>query len=121
MQRKIVAVFAAGIVGALLNNAFVAALMEIADAGASDAALALMLKPGRYAVAVAVAATLPFAARLAGPRAWAVSLIVLTVVPSLLTLLWFNPAAPWIWVLAANLVYATAATGVYAMLVRRGS
>lgn len=120
MRRKILAVVLAGIVGALVNNAFVAVLMELGGLGA-EAALELATKPGRYAVAIAVAAVLPFAARLSGPRAWAVSLVVLTVVPSLLTLFWFNPSAPMIWVLAANLVYATAATGVFAMLVRRGS
>lgn len=120
MNRKIVAVVVAGVVGALLNNLFVGVLMELFE-GDATAALALALKPGRYAIAIAVAAVLPFAARLSGPRAWAVSLVVLTVVPSLLTLFWFNPSAPWIWVLAASLVYATAATGIYAMLVRRGS
>jgi len=119
MRRIIVAVVVAGVVGALLNNAFVAVLMELGDLGAA-AAVDLLFKPGRYLIAIAVAAVLPFAARLEGPRAWVVSLLVLTVVPSLLTLLWFNPGAPEIWVLAANLVYATAATGVYAMLVRRG-
>jgi hypothetical protein len=119
MARKIVAVILAGLVGALVNTAFVAVLMELEGLGAA-AALELALKPGRYAVAIAVAAVLPFAARLSGPRAWAASLLALTLAPSLLTLLWLRPDAPAVWVLAANLVYAAAATGTYALLVRRG-
>lgn len=116
--RNVVAVIVAGLVGLVVNAAFIGGLMEVQGLG-FEGALELALKPGRYAVAILAAAALPFAARLSGAKAWAVALVALTAAPTLLTLLVLNPAAPWIWVVAANLVYAGAATATYALIARR--
>ena len=118
MTRKALGVVAAGVVGAVVCNVFVAALMQVEGLGL-DAAVELMLRPGRYAVAIAVAALLPLLARLPGPQAWAAALVLLTAIPVLLTKFVFTPDAPIIWVVAANLVYAAAATATYALVARR--
>jgi hypothetical protein len=118
--RTVVAVVVAGLVGAVANTAFVAVLMQVSGLG-FDAALELAQKPGRYAIAVAVAALLPLLARLPGPQAWAAALVLLTAIPSLLAKLVFSPDAPVVWVIAANLVYAAAATATYALAARRRS
>lgn len=118
MMRQAVAVVLGGVVGALVNNAFVGLLMEASGLGL-EAAVELALRPGRYVVAIAVAALLPFVARLPGLKAWALALVLLTAIPSLLAKYVFTPDAPWIWLLAANLVYAGAATATYALAAPR--
>ena len=116
--RQIVAFVVAGLVGAIANTAFVAVLARASGLGL-DAAIELAQRPGRYAIAIAVAALLPLVARLPGPSAWALALLLLTAIPTLLAKLVFTPAAPTIWVIAANLVYAAAATATYALIARR--
>jgi hypothetical protein len=116
--RKALAVLIAGLVGAVANNAFVAVIMQVSGLGL-EPAVALALRPGRYAVAIAVAALLPLLARLPGPQAWAAALLLLTAIPTLLGKLVFTPDAPLIWLVAANLVYAGAATATYALIARR--
>ena len=117
--RTVAAVVAAGLVGALANTAFVAVVMQVAGLG-YEGALELAARPGRYGVAIAVAALLPLLARLPGPLAWAAALVLLTAIPSLLARFVFGSAAPVVWVLAANLVYAAFATATYALIARRG-
>ena len=116
--RRIVAVVVAGLVGAVANTAFVAVLAQASGLGL-EAAIELAQRPGRYAIAIAVAALLPLLARLPGPTAWALALLLLTAIPTVLAKFVFTPAAPTIWVIAANLVYAGAATATYALIARR--
>jgi hypothetical protein len=116
--RTVAAVVVAGLIGAVANNVFVAVIMQVSGLGL-DLALQLAQRPGRYAIAIAVAALLPLLARLSGPLAWAAALVLLTVIPPLLAKLVFTPDAPLIWALAANLVYAGAAVATYALIARR--
>jgi hypothetical protein len=116
--RTVAAVVVAGLIGAVANNVFVAVIMQVSGLGL-DLALQLAQRPGRYAIAIAVAALLPLLARLSGPLAWAAALVLLTVIPTLLAKLVFTPDAPLIWALAANLVYAGAAVATYALIARR--
>jgi hypothetical protein len=116
--RAAAAVVIAGLLGAVANNLFVAVIMQMSGLGL-DLAIELAQRPGRYVVAMAVAALLPFLARLPGPQAWAAALLLLTAIPSLLAKLIFTPDAPLVWLVAANLVYAGAATAAYALIARR--
>ena len=62
------------------------------------------------------AAKLPFHLKLIyglGDHSVNVALVSLTVIPSLLAKTVFGAGAPWLIVLAVNLVYAVAATGVW--------
>ena len=116
--RTVAAVIAAGLVGAVANNAFVAVIMQVSGLGI-EPAIELAQRPGRYAIAIAVAALLPLLARLPGAKAWAAALVLLTAIPTLLAKLVFTPDAPLVWLIAANLVYAGAATAAYALIARR--
>jgi len=106
-QRTVVAVVLAGIAGTLINTLAIAAVL-----GADK--LALALAPGRYGVAIAVAALIPAALALIERRAaLVVAGLLLTVIPSLLAKLVFGSGAPWGLVFALNAVYAVAAIVVY--------
>ena len=102
-----VAVIIGGAIGTV-TNAIAASLIISPDK------LGLALVPGRYAVAIAVTASIPFIFRVTS-RLWAVvlSLAVLTVVPSLLAKLVFGSTATWVLVLGLNAVFAIAAFAGY--------
>ena len=116
--RTVAAVVVAGLIGAVANIAFVAVIMQVSGLG-HEPAVELARQPWRYAVAVVVAALLPLLALLPGLRAWAAALVLLTAIPTLLAKLVFTPDAPLVWLIAANLVYAGAATAAYALIARR--
>jgi hypothetical protein len=103
----VMAVVLAGVAGTIAN-AIAAGIVII------PSAIRLALVPGRYAVAVAVAALLPFIFRLARPSTGTLlGLVALTALPSLLAKLVFNAHAPWPIVGLLNAVYALAALIVY--------
>ena len=103
----IFAVIAAGIGGTIANAAAAAVII-----GPHKFALALV--PGRYLVAIACAAMLPFIYNaLKSSQAYPFALIALTAVPSLLAKGVLGAAAPWTMVLSLNAVYALAAIAVY--------
>ena len=105
--REIIAVVMAGVVGNVVN-AVAAALLIRPDL------IDFALVPGRYIVAILVAALIPlFIALIGGMPALVLSFIALTVVPSLLAKLVFGSAAPWILVLVLNAIYAIAAMATY--------
>ena len=109
----IIAVVLAGVAGTIVNA--IAAAIVI-----SPAAIKLALVPGRYAVAIVVAGTLPFIFSMAQqPIISVLGLVVLTVVPSILAKLVFSAPAPWSIVLLLNAVYALAALAVYAFMASR--
>lgn len=106
------AVIAAGVAGTLLN-ALAAALFV------DGTRIGLALVPGRYAVAILVALTLPLAFRLGDRRmAIGVSLLVLTLAPSLIAKLVLGAGAAWTTVIGLNAVYAVAALSVYLLVAR---
>jgi hypothetical protein len=103
----IIPVVLAGVAGTVVNA--VAAAIVV-----SPTAIRLALLPGRYAVAIVVAGTLPFIFSMAPqPISSVLGLIVLTVVPSILAKLVFSAPAPWSIVLMLNAVYAIVALAVY--------
>lgn len=108
--KHILAVVIAGIVGTLLN-AFAASIVISPDK------IGFALVPGRYAVAIAVAALLPFVyAACKGKISWPLAMALLTVIPSLIAKLVFGAGAPWTLVLSLNAVYALGATIAYALV-----
>lgn len=110
--RIALAVVAAGVVGTIAN-AVARALIVGADQ------LSLLLVPGRYGVAIAVCAALPFLDRyLRRGWFWIVAAAVLAITPSLLAKFVFGAQAGWPTVLAYNLVYALAAIVTYRALAR---
>ena len=110
MLREAIAVVVAGIVGTIANGLAIALLV-------APERIDLLLVPGRYAVAILVAASLPLLfRRLTGAAPWAASLVVLTLVPSLLAKLVFGAGAPWHLVLALNAVYALAAVTSFVLV-----
>ena len=107
MLREAVAVVTAGIAGTVANGIAVALVV-------APARIDLLLVPGRYGVAILVAAALPFLFRwLNGAAAWIAAVATLTVVPSLLAKLVFGAGAPWALVLGLNAVYAVAAIATH--------
>ena len=113
VARIILAVVVAGIVGTIANSIIVAALTP-------NAFLPLAVSPGRNAVAIAVAALLPVIyAGMSGIAAAGVALAALTVIPSILAKLVFGVAAPWLFVLGVNAVYAVAAWATWLAIARR--
>ena len=111
LTRKVLAIVAAGISGTLVNSATAAAVLG------AEKFLPFALSPGRHGVAVAVATLIPVAfSMLDGAAALALAAGLLTVVPSLLAKLVFGSGAPWLLVLALNLVFAVAAILVYRMI-----
>ena len=115
MVRIVVAVIAAGVVGTVANSVVVAALTP-------NAFIALATRPGRNAVAIAVAALLPVIyARASGATAAIIALVALTIIPSLLAKLVFGIGAPWPFVIGVNAVYAVAAWATYLVIAPRGA
>jgi len=113
--RIALSIILAGIVGTIANSVVVAALTDIPF-------VTLALSPGRNAVAIAVAVLLPLIyVGLSGVGAAVLSIVALTVIPSLLAKLVFGIGAPWPFVLGVNAVYAIAAWGTYLALGRPGT
>lgn len=112
MGREIAAVILAGIAGTLVN-ALAAGLVVSADI------VHLVSVPGRYGVAIVVAALLPALWRAMG-RAGAVvaGLVLLAVIPSLLAKLVFGAGLAWGLVLLLNLFYAGGAVVTYVLVAR---
>ncbi len=109
MLKEAAAVVIAGIAGTIANGVAVALIV-------APARIDLLLVPGRYGVAILVAAALPFLFRwLSGGATWISALLVLTVAPSLLAKLVFGAGAPWSLVLGLNAVYAVAAIATYGL------
>lgn len=108
--RTAFAVVLAGVVGTLANA--LAAVVFV-----NPALWLLALAPGRYAVAILLAAGVPTIYCLV-PGAWgaALALGLLTVAPSLLNKLVFGGLAAWPVVLALNFVYALTALVVYRLV-----
>ena len=101
------AVVAAGVAGTLANAVAAALIVD-------GALIRFTLVPGRYAVAILVAAALPIVFRRFDRQfATAIGLVLLTVAPSLLAKLAFGAGAPWPTVLGLNAVYALAAVAVF--------
>ncbi len=112
MIRLALFVILAGIAGTLAN-AFAASVVV------APGKLAMMYDPGRYGVAIAVAALIPVIYKLvSGKVGFIFAVIILTIVPSLLAKLYFGAGAPWDLVLRLNLVYAAVATALYSILSR---
>jgi hypothetical protein len=110
--RQIIATVVAGVVGNVVN-AVAASILVNPDL------IHFALVPGRYLVAILVAALIPlFMALVGGTPALVLSFVGLTVVPSLLAKLVFGSAAPWILVLVLNAIYAIAAMVTYKAIVR---
>lgn len=110
--REIVATVMAGVVGNVVN-AVAAAIMVNPDL------IHFALVPGRYLVAILVAALIPLSMVLVGGMpALLLSFVGLTVIPSLLAKLVFGSAAPWILVLVLNAIYALAAMATYKAIAR---
>ncbi len=112
--RTAIAVIVAGIVGTLANSVAVVIAIPGIDL------LELLAVPGRYLVAIAVCALLPFIyAQMSGTNAAVVSIAALTIIPSVLAKLVFGVGAPWIMVLFLNLIFAVVAWIVYCWLANR--
>jgi len=106
----IIPIVLAGAAGTVVN-AIAAAIVV------SPANIKLALVPGRYAVAIAVAGTLPFIFAMAQqPISSMLAFVVLTVVPSILSKLVFAAPRPWTIVLLINAVYALTALAVYGLV-----
>ena len=105
--RTALAVVLAGGAGTLANA--LAAVVFV-----NPALWPLALAPGRYAIAVLLAAVVPAIYRLV-PSAWgaALALGLLTVAPSLLNKLVFGGVAAWPVLLALNFVFALAVLVAY--------
>ena len=110
--RKIIATVLAGVVGNVVN-AVAASIMVKPDL------IYFALVPGRYLVAIIVAALIPLLMALVGGMpALLLSFVGLMIVPSLLAKLVFGSAAPWILVLVLNAIYAIAAMATYKAIAR---
>jgi hypothetical protein len=95
-------------VTATIVNAMAAAIII------APSRIRLALVPGRYAVAIAVAALLPFVFRSQRLSIGIVlGLSTLTIIPSLFAKLVFNVPTPWLIVTLLNAVYALTALIVY--------
>jgi hypothetical protein len=102
----------AGTGGALINVAGAVLLL-----GTDKIMLALM--PGRYAVAIALAAVLPVLFHhLKGAAFWLAGLVLLTLGASLLAKLVFGAEAPWHLVLTLNAIYAAGTVFLFLGLTR---
>ncbi len=112
MIRTILFILLAAIAGTLAN-AFAASI------AIAPGKLAMMYVPGRYGVAIAVAILIPLIYQMvSGKAGFIVSVIALTVIPSLLAKLYFVAGAPWSLVLSLNLVFAAVTTAIYTILSR---
>ena len=111
--KILIAVVIAGIAGTIANA--LAASVAIAPVKIN-----FLYVPGRYLVAIAVAALLPLLyTRIGGMAGWATSIIALTLIPSLVAKLALGAAAPWGLVLALNAIYALTAIAIYRAIVGR--
>lgn len=111
--RLTLAVIAAGIAGTIANA--VAAALAI-----GPDMLNFIYVPGRYLVAIAVAALLPLLyTSIGGLIGWALSFIALTVIPSAILILYLGKAVPWSLALALNAVYALTAIAIYRAIMGR--
>lgn len=114
-QRQIIAVVAAGVLAAVIDNAAAAFLFGLDFA-------ALSQTYGRYAVAVGLAALLPFLGRAApDPAAFVLSVAVLAVAAATLAKLAFGYGAAWSTVLILTTVYGLAATILYRLIAGRAA
>jgi len=110
--RVIVATVLAGVVGNVVNAVAASILVN-------PKLIDFAFMPGRYLVAILVAALIPlFMALVGGMPALLLSFVALMVVPSLLAKLVFGSAAPWILVLVLNAIYAIAAMVTYKAIAR---
>ncbi len=107
IARQLLAVVAAGVAGTLANALAAAVFVN-------PALWVLVQAPGRYAIAVLLALSLPLTYRFL-PGAWGalLALVFLTLAPSLLNKFVFGGLAAWHVVLALNFVYALAALIAY--------
>ena len=111
--KIVIAVIVAGIIGTIANA--IAASIAIAPDKIN-----FLYVPNRYLVAVAVAALLPLLyTYIGGLGGWALSLIALTLTPSLIAKLALGAAAPWGLVLALNAIYGLTAIAIYRAIVGR--
>jgi hypothetical protein len=110
--RALIALVLAGVAGTVLNAAAIALFIALD-------LWTLALVPGRYAVAIALCLALPLLASQVS-RLWfaIIGAVWLTVAASVLAKLVFGAGAPWLTVLALNLVYAVGALVVYALIAR---
>ena len=105
--REVAAVLLAAIIGTAINALAVALVVSFDR-------LALAYDPGRYGVALLLCLTLPVFARAVSARVfYPTGIAVLTIGASLLAKLVFAAPAPWIMVIAFNLVFAVAAVLTY--------
>ncbi|WP_386680637.1 hypothetical protein [Loktanella sp. R86503] len=105
------------IIAAILGTTFNAIAVNIM---AGEEVMPLITSLGRNLVAIIVALLLiPTFARGGNLAAWAIALIALTVIPSLLAKFAFGAAAPWQFVLTVNFIYAFVATLIYAVSYRK--
>ena len=111
--KMAIAVIIAGISGTIANA--IAASFAIAPDKIN-----FLYVPNRYLIAIAIAALLPIFYLFSGGLAyWTLSLIALTVIPSLIAKLVLGAAAPWGLVLALNAIYAITAIAIYRAITAR--
>jgi len=111
--KMIIAVIIAGVAGTIANA--VAASIIIAPEKIN-----FLYVPNRYLIAIAIAALLPFLyTYIGGAVGWALSLIALILVPSLIAKLVLGAGAPWGLVLGLNGIYAITAIAIYRAIVGR--
>ncbi len=108
--RCLLALVVAAIAGTIANALAAAAFVN-------PDLIRLALVPGRYAVALAVALSIPLSLRLVRGRLapW-VALVLLTAIPSLLAKFVFGAGAPWHLVLSLNAVYGVVALAAYRLV-----
>ena len=108
--RHLLALVVAAIAGTIANALAAAAFVN-------PDLIRLALVPGRYAVAFAVALSIPLSLRLVRGRLapW-VALVLLTAIPSLLAKFVFGAGAPWHLVLSLNAVYGVVAIAAYRLV-----
>jgi len=111
--KIIIAVILAGTAGTVFNA--VAASIAI-----SPNKINFLYVPNRYLIAIAIAALLPFLyTYIGGVAGWALSLLALTIIPSVIAKLVLGAGAPWLLVLALNAIYALTALAIYRAIVGR--
>jgi len=113
MLKIFIAVIIAGIAGTVANA--VAASIVVAPEKIN-----FLYVPNRYFIAIAIAGLLPLLyTAIGGLGGWALSLIALTIIPSLIAKLVLGAGAPWGLVLGLNAIYALTAVAIYRAIVGR--